>query len=113
MRDDENHPEDEGARWHPALRWILILILTAIIVAGGMAMIHRDDGGFLHLRRLIVVWMGAALGIGYLVLTAVLGTRRVEASFEDESSGKPARIIFWFLVAALVVVIVLAILYTA
>src|SRR5688572_17060651 len=97
----------------PAVRWILVLVLTAIIVMGGVALLDRGIENFQDLRRLFLVGLGAAFGMGYLVATLILGTKRVESLLGgSRSSSRDARI-SWVLVAALVVVVALIILYTA
>ena len=63
MRDDENQPDDEGARGYPALRWVLVLLLTAIIVTGGVAMLGRAVWKLRDMKGLFVVALGAVGGL--------------------------------------------------
>ena len=113
MRDGPDHPNDAGGRGYPAVRWILVLVLTALIARGGVALLDRGVEDFQDLRRLFLVGLGAAFGMAYLISTLILGTRRVESLLgESPSPGKNARV-SWFLVAALVVVVALTIIYTA
>jgi hypothetical protein len=111
MRDDDDPTDNESARGHPVIRWILILVLTAVIVTGGVALFLRGGGDLGHFRTLILVATAAALGVAYLILTVVLGTKRVEKLFGETPSTTKSSSVSWVFILALAVVLVLAILY--
>jgi hypothetical protein len=101
MRDHENQENDAAPGRYAALRWVLVLFLTALIVRGGVAMLGREVWKPQDMKGLFVVAIGAVGGLWYLVSTLLLGTKHVESQLG----------VSWGLVAALAVVVVLAILY--